>query len=302
MAGRILIAIVVLVAVAAAAGWLLSAPRSLSADDLPEHAPDPEHGEYVFRAGGCASCHATPDQDDHTRLGGGRALETPFGTFRVPNISPHPEAGLGGWSTLDFINALLRGVSPGGRHYYPAFPYTSYQRMRPEDAIDLKAYLDTLEPVDSADTGHDLAFPYSIRRGVGLWKRLYLDGAAFAADPDHDETEARGAYLVRALAHCGECHTPRDAFGGPDESRRHAGGPAPEGDGRIPNITPHDDGIADWSEGDIAYALESGFTPEFDSLGGHMARVVRFTTSHLDDDDRAAIAAYLETVEPAPDE
>jgi mono/diheme cytochrome c family protein len=289
------------VAALATAGvlWLLTGVQTLVADDLPPHQPDAERGSYIFFASGCGGCHATPEQNDPLRLGGGRELETDFGTFRVPNISPHPQAGIGGWSALEFANAMLRGVSPEGWHYYPSFPYTTYQRMASSDILDLKAFLDTVPPVATAVGGHEVPFPFNIRRGIGLWKRLYLDGAAFAVDPAHNETEARGAYLVQAMAHCGECHTPRDWLGGLNTGRWLAGAPNPAGEGRIPNITPHADGIANWSERDIAFALETGFTPDFDTLGSSMARVVR-NTSQLTDEDRAAIAAYLKTVPPLP--
>jgi mono/diheme cytochrome c family protein len=298
---RLLFIALGIVAVAAAGLlWLLSGPQPFLADDLPAHEPDAERGRYIFFASGCAGCHATPEQDDPLVLGGGRELPSDFGTFRVPNISPHPQAGIGGWSRLDFANAMVRGVSPQGRHYYPSFPYTTYQRMAFEDVFDLKAFLDTVPPVETARVGHDLSFPFNVRRGVGLWKRLYLDGAPFEADPGLTEAEARGAYLVQAMAHCGECHTPRDWAGGLDTARWLAGAPNPAGEGRIPNITPHADGIADWSERDITYALETGFTPDFDTLGSSMARVVR-NTSQLTDEDRAAIAAYLKTVSPLPD-
>ncbi len=294
--------VVLLVAVLAGAGafWFLTAPAATAIAVPDDHAPDPERGEYIFFATGCAGCHAEPDQDDPLRLSGGLELDTPFGVFRAPNISSHPEDGIGNWSTEDFVNAMVRGVSPEGRHYYPAFPYTTYQRMERADVLDLKAFLDTVPAISGGPEEHDLAFPFNVRRGIGLWKMLYLDDASFAPDPELDETEARGAYLVETMAHCGECHTPRDALGGPDQSRRFAGGPNPAGDGGIPNITPHEDGIGAWSRSDVAYALETGFDPDFDSFGGSMARVVR-NMARLTEEDREAIAAYLETVEPLPD-
>ncbi len=301
MSGRLLvIAFVGLATAGAVAFWLVSAPQPLTADALPSHEPDAERGRYVFFATGCAGCHATPDQDDPLHLGGGRELDTPFGVFRVPNVSSDPEAGIGEWSDVEFVNAMMRGVSPRGRHYYPAFPYTTYQRMAPEDVLDLKAFLDTVPAVDTGIGGHDLAFPFNVRRGVGVWKLLNLDGQPFEADPELDETAQRGAYLVEAMSHCGECHTPRDMLGGLDHDRWLAGAANPAGEGRIPNITPHADGIVDWSERDIVYALETGFTPEFDTLGSSMARVVS-NTSELTDEDRQAIAAYLKAVSPLSD-
>lgn len=280
--------------------WLLTMPRPLDAAAIANAPGDPEAGRLVYFAGGCASCHKTPNQDDPLHLGGGFALKTPFGTFIAPNLSPHADAGVGAWSLADFANAMQRGIAPNGRHYYPAFPYTSYQRMTTTDIADLWAFILTLEPVDGVANDHDLGFPFNVRRGLGLWKRLYLNGQPFTPDPAATEVVNRGAYLVNGPGHCGECHTPRDAFGGPDPSRHLAGGPNPEGEGKIPNITPHGDGIGSWSESEIAYSLESGFTPEFDSFGGTMAAVVR-NIAQLPASDREAIAAYLKTVPPLPD-
>lgn len=297
---RWIVALIVLAVAGLSVFWVLTMPRSLDASALEGLTGDPEAGRTVYFAGGCASCHATPDQDDKLRLGGGLALETPFGTFNVPNISPHPDDGIGGWSLADFANAMQRGVAPDGRHYYPSFPYTSYQRMTLDDVADLKAFMDTLEPVEGRAPGHELALPYNIRRGLGLWKLLYLDGETFTPPEGADDQIARGAYLVNGPGHCGECHTPRNAIGGPDTAQFLAGGPNPDGDGRIPNITPHADGLGSWSASDITYSLETGFTPEFDSFGGSMAAVQR-NMQELPADDRDAIAAYLKSIPPLPD-
>ncbi len=295
-------ALVAIVAVAIAAAWWLTRPQSLAAADLPDHDPDPEAGEKVFWAGGCASCHATPVDgkrakgDEKLLLGGGLELDTPYGVFRVPNISSHPDDGIGAWSPVDLVNAMQRGVSPDGRHYYPSFPYTSYARMPVEDVLDLKAFLDTLPPVAGRAADHSLGIPWSIRRGIGVWKRRYLDTGptTHAASPTPVE---RGRLLVEGAGHCGECHTPRDRFGGLRRDRWLAGAPDPEGEGRVPNITPGSENIATWSAADIAYYLESGFTPEFDTVGGSMV-AVQENLSMLSDEDRAAIAAYLKALPP----
>ncbi len=292
MIKRIILSLIALALIGAGAFWLLTAPGTLSLADLPDHEPDVEHGQYMFYAGGCASCHATPGSEDKLALGGGLKLASPFGDFYVPNISPDPEDGIGGWSTLDLVNAMVKGVSPDGSHYYPAFPYTSYQRMKLEDVIDLKAFMDTLEPVKSDVPPHDLPFPFNIRRSLGGWKLLNLDGKRFEPDPSLSDQINRGAYLVTGPGHCGECHTPRDALGGLERSKWLTGAPSPEGDGKVPGITAAD---LDWSADDIAYALETGFTPDYDSLGSSMAAVVR-NTSHLTSEDRAAISAYLKSV------
>jgi len=295
---RFAAALVVLAIAAAAVFFWLTAPSRMPANLLVDiEKGDSVAGERVFYAGGCTSCHAAPGAkgEDRLQLGGGLALTTPFGKFVAPNISSDKKTGVGSWSGADFANAMLAGVSPDGRHYYPAFPYASYVRMETGDVADLWAFLKTLPPVSKPNAPHELSFPFNIRRGLGLWKMLFLNGDPVVAIDESDPKLARGRYLVEGPGHCGECHTPRNLIGGIDPGRWLAGGPAPEGKGRIPNITPDATGIGDWSEADIAYALESGFTPEFDSLGGAMAEVQK-NTAKLPAADREAIAAYLKAV------
>ena len=286
-ATAVLVAVPVLLA---AAFWLLTRPAGLRQADLPTWSPDLANGERLFHAGGCASCH-------EENLAGGLEMKTAFGTFRVPNISPDPATGIGAWSYLEFANAMKRGIAPDGRHYYPAFPYASYARMQLEDLVDLKSWLDTFEPIANEVAVHDLKFPWSFRRGIGLWKLRYLDDGPVVAFEAPTDTLERGRYLVEAVGHCGECHTPRDRFGGPLIERWLGGAPALEDEGKVPNITPHDDGLAEWSEKDIAYYLKSGFTPDFDTVGGGMVEVQE-NLARLPDADRAAIAAYLKSVPP----
>ena len=297
---RILLVIMAIAAVGGLGAYLILQPRPLGEADIPAHQADLANGERMFNASGCSGCHAAPgaEGDATLVLAGGQALRTPFGTFYVPNISPSAK-GIRGWSDLDFVNAVKLGISPGKRHYFPAFPYTSYQRMRIADILDLKAYIDTLPPVDSVAPPHDLPIQYSSRLLLGGWKLLYLDGKTFEPDPAAGDPVNLGAYLVEGAGHCGECHTPRDALGGLKRDRWLAGAPNPEGKGFIPNITQDESGIGSWSETDIAYALESGFTPEFDSLGGSMAEIVRHTAK-LPSADREAIAGYLKSIPPLP--
>ncbi len=293
-------AILAVVALLIAAAWWLTSPSPLVHDELPDHAPSASAGERIFWAGGCASCHATPVDgkrakgEDKLRLGGGMDLPSPYGTFRVPNISPH-EDGIGGWSMLDFVNAMQRGVAPDGRHYYPSFPYASYAKASTEDVMDLKAYLDTLPAVAGRAPGHELGFPWSVRRGIGIWKRLYVDERPVVVVDADDPVVVRGRELVEGLGHCGECHTERDRLGGLVESRWLAGAPDPEGEGRVPNITPAGKNVAAWSAADLTYYFEAGFTPDFDTVGGSMV-AVQENLAKLTADDRAAIAAYLKSV------
>ena len=294
--------ILLLVAFAGAgAFWLLTQPRPVlapAAFAALDAQGDAARGRVVFYAGGCAACHKTPGQDDPQRLGGGLVLPSPFGNFHVPNISPHREDGIGSWSAGDLANAMQAGVSPRGEHYYPAFPFTTYAHAKLADIADLMAFLRTLAPVAGRTPPHDLPFPFDIRRGLGLWKLLFLDAAPIAPDPARDEAWDRGHYLVAALGHCAECHSPRNLAGGIVEAQRFAGGPNPEGKGWVPNITQAGSGLAAWSRKDIEQVLESGFTPEYDSVGGSMAAVVR-NTAQLSSADRAAMAAFIKSLPPA---
>ena len=288
---------VALLAALAAAGvyWWLSAPVVAAAGTAPARVPDLANGQVMFNAGGCASCHAVPDQPDRLRLGGGVAIKSPFGTFYAPDISSDPTDGIGKWSEAEFVNAVMHGVSPDGQHYFPAFPYTSYQHARREDVLDLFAYLKTLPAVAGKVRDHDVHFPFNIRRNVGIWKFLFLDGKPFVADSAKSPQWNRGAYLVNSFGHCAECHSPRNALGGIMAGQRFAGGPNPEGEGWVPNITQK--GLREWSAKDIAYFLKTGELPDGDSVGGAMTRVIK-NTSQLPDDDLAAMADYLKSLPP----
>ena len=304
---RALLALLALALAGAIVFYLLTMPATVPASALPAHTPNVANGEYMFTAGGCAECHAAPVKacdDFKTKekelLSGGRCLKTPFGVFHVPNISPDKESGIGNWTTLDFVSAMKRGVAPDGAHLYPAFPYASYQRMSYADLIDLKAYLDTLPAVKSEVPAHELTFPFNIRRGLGLWQMLYIDGKSFVPDPKLSPELNRGAYLVRGAGHCAECHSSRNLLGGIIKSKEFAGAKNPEGKGTVPNITPSDDGIGEWSEDDIAYLLETGNTPDFDVIGENMAQVQE-NMAKLTAEDRKAIAAFIKSLPGRPD-
>ncbi len=284
--------------------WILTLPAVVPAAALPPYTPNLDNGRTMFNIGGCASCHAVPNKDpdkvDRTRLGGGLALNSPFGTFYVPNISPDPKDGIGKWSEANFVTALWKGTSEHGTNLYPAFPYTSFQHMQLNDVRDLFAYLKTLPPVSGKVRRHDLNFPFNERRLLDGWKLLFLHGRPFVPDPSHSAQWNRGAYLVNGPGHCAECHSPRNFLGGIIESERFAGGPAPDGSGWVPNITPvglqHGDEV--WSEKDMASFLGDGMMPSGDFAGSTMAEVIR-NTSLLGGDDRAAIADYIFTLPPA---
>src|SRR5712672_2023915 len=294
MLRRILLAVVVAAAVGFATFWWLAAPAAVPSN-LPAYTPNLANGRTTFNAAGCSSCHAAPDQPDRLRLGGRLAIQKTIGTFYAPNISPDPADGIGRWTEAEFVGAVTKGVSPAGFHYFPAFPYTSYAHARIEDVRDLFAYLKTLAAVSGKVRDHDVPFPFNIRRNIGIWKLLFMDGKPFMPDAARPPQWNRGAYLVNGLGHCAECHSPRNFLGGIIAAQRLAGGPNPEGEGWVPNITQK--GLAEWSENDIAYFLETGQTPDGDTAGGAMVRVIK-NTSQLPPEDRAAIAEYIKSLPP----
>jgi mono/diheme cytochrome c family protein len=295
MLRRIFLGSVVVGSLAFGVFWWLTIPAVVSSDLLPAYTPNLANGLTTFNAGGCSSCHAVPGQPDRLKLGGGLAIPSPFGTFYAPNISPDPVDGIGRWTEADFVTALVKGTSPSGTHYFPAFPYTSYQHAKVDDIRDLFAYLKTLAAVPGKVRDHDVPFPFNIRRNIGIWKWLFMDGKPFKPDTARSGGWNRGAYLVGSLGHCAECHSPRNFLGGIITAQRFAGGPNPEGEGWVPNITQR--GLGEWSVNDFAYFLETGELPDGDSAGGAMARVIR-NTSQLPAEDRAAMAEYLKSLSP----
>jgi mono/diheme cytochrome c family protein len=300
------LALPIVVVACLVAFWIVTMPATVPASALPAYTPNVANGKIMFAAGGCASCHAIPNKDadkvDPTRLGGGLALKSPFGTFYVPNISPDPKDGIGRWSEANFVTALWDGTTPGGHHLFPAFPYPSYRHMKLDDVRDLFAYIKTLPPVSGKAPRHDLAFPFGIRRLVGIWKLLFLRGGQFVPDPAKSAEYNRGDYLVNGPAHCAECHSPRNVLGGIIESQRFAGGPTPDGKDWVPNITPAglregDNAKDPWAQKDIASFLEDGATPSGDYAGGAMTDVIR-NTALLSAQDRDAIALYIASLPP----
>jgi mono/diheme cytochrome c family protein len=295
MARRIFIAVVLAGVVALGVFWWLTTPAVVASNSLPAYTPDTANGLIMFNAGGCSSCHAVPGQPDRLKLGGGLAMPSPFGTFHVPNISPDSADGIGRWTEAEFVGAVVNGTAPSGVHYFPAFPYASYRHARVEDVRDLFAYLKTLAPVSGKVRDHDVPFPFNVRRNLGIWKLMFMGGKPFTPDPARSAQWNRGAYLVNSLGHCAECHSPRNFLGGIVAAQRFAGGPNPEGEGWVPNITQK--GLGEWSAKDVAYFLQTGEFPDGDTAGGSMARVIR-NTSQLPAEDRAAMAEYIKSLPP----
>jgi mono/diheme cytochrome c family protein len=255
-----------------------------------------KQGEYLYRAAGCGGCHIAQNGADGV---GGLALRTPFGVFQTPNITSDPETGIGRWREQDFVRALRQGVSPAGDHYYPAFPYTSYARMTDADIGALWAYVRSFKPVRRANDAHALPWYLRSRAALAGWKWLHFNAGIFAPNPTKPLPWNRGAYLVQAVVHCGECHTPRNVLGGLKDSRDLAGTrDGPDG-ATAPNITPdRKTGIGDWREGDLAEYLKTGMTPDGDFAGEAMSEVIERSTSVLTEADRRAIAAYLLSLPP----
>ncbi|HEX6320085.1 MAG TPA: cytochrome c [Burkholderiales bacterium] len=258
---------------------------------------DAKRGEYVSKAAGCLGCH-TEDMPDAQPYAGGRELNTPFGTFFGPNITPHPQAGIGRWSEQDFVRAMRMGARPDGAHYYPAFPYPSFTRATDQDLRDLWAYLRSVPQSDRRSREHDLGFPFRWRWLVWGWKLLFFSPGAFTPNPAQSETVNRGAYLANALGHCGECHTPRNFLGGPKKDRHLAG--AKVGEATATNLTPTR--LKKVSDDYLREVLQTGLTPDGDILSEAMSEVVRNTTSQLTRQDLDALIAYLRSLPPLPDE
>ncbi len=259
---------------------------------------DAKRGEYVAIAGGCIACH-TADGKEAVRFAGGHALKTPFGTFYGPNITPHPEAGIGKWSEADFVRAMREGVRPDGAHYFPAFPYTSYTKIVDKDLSDLWAYLRSLPPDARQNQAHELQFPFGFRFLLSGWKMLFFTPGPMVASTQPGTPAARGEYLVKALSHCGECHTPRNMLGGAKADRFLAGGKGPDGKG-VPNLTPTK--LKKWGDEELKYFLTTGLTSDGDVTAKAMGDVVTNTTSRITADDLAAMIAYLRTLPALPDE
>jgi mono/diheme cytochrome c family protein len=257
-----------------------------------------ERGRYLVAAGGCISCH-TADRPDATPLAGGRRLETPFGVFYGPNLTPDPETGTGGWSDRDFSQALRHGRAPDGSPYYPVFPYPAYAGISDGDVAAIAAYLGSLPPVHNPVPPHELPWYLRSRWLMLGWNLFFFDPQPFEPDQARDAEWNRGAYLVRHLGHCGECHTPRNFLGARNDSRELAGNAdGPEGE-KIPGIRQdRENGIGRWTIDDILLFLYMGMLPDGDFAGSSMSEVIDDNTSQLTAADRRAIALYLQSLAP----
>lgn len=257
-----------------------------------------KRGAAVFRASGGCGCHTRPELDG-ALLAGARPISTPFGVIYGSNITPDPQTGIGAFSDEDFIRAMRKGVSPKGGHYFPVFPYTSFAGMSRRDLLDLKAYLFSLPPIVQQNLPPEFAWPFGWRFNLIFWKWLFFRPAEFTPDKNKSTAWNRGAYLVRAVAHCSECHTPRDIFGSLRADLYLAGSiEGPEGE-LAPNITPdRETGIGDWATADIVWYLQTGFNPDGDDSQGLMAELIEDGYSKMPVGDLEAVATYLQSITP----
>lgn len=280
-----------LVSTAIAPAHAQTAPPSRDAPD----AEAIQRGAYLAVGANCATCHTAPGGRP---FAGGPALATEFGVFYPPNITQDPTHGIGHWSFDNFKRALRRGVSPTNTHYYPVFPYASYTGMSDGDLAALWAYLRTVPAVDQANRPHEVGFPFNWRILLAPWKIMFLNRGPIEPDPGKSPEWNRGRYLVEAVTHCAECHTPRNVFAAVERSRYMAGVPAEQGGierWNVPNITPDPQtGIGQWSVEDIA-ALLAGRGMRGMHVGGPMRQVVQ-NTAQLTEVDRLAIAGYLKSL------
>jgi mono/diheme cytochrome c family protein len=310
--GRVAGALGLMALAGAAAVTFLAWPRPIMAELPPVASASAaglaERGAYIARAAGCVGCHTmeapaptaatAPAPESPVAFAGGREFKTPFGVFYSPNITSSTSAGIGGWSDAQFRTAMRHGVDDAGQPLYPVFPYGSYTLMSDEDVQALRAFLSTVPASERPNTEHRAMFPLSWRPLLNGWRLLFLKEGPFQPDPAHDAVWNRGAYLVEGLAHCAECHTPRNVFGALDRAHWLAGNRnGPEGE-KVPNLTPDATGLANWSTSDIVTLLKTGTKPDYDNVQGSMAEAIRHGLSYLTDDDLNAIAAYLKALPP----
>lgn len=293
------IAAAVLLVGAAVLVWLLlpsHSPVTIPEGVASTNAGMAERGAYLVRAAGCITCH-TNAKGGGQAFAGGVPLKTPFGTFYSPNITPDKDTGIGAWSDEDFVRALTMGEGVHGEQLYPVLPYTSYNAMRVEDVLAIKAYLASLPPIAAPQTPNEISFPFTWRALLKGWKFLFFEGAApLADDSSKDPSWNRGRYLV-AVGHCAECHTPRNNFGAREKSAELEGNPQGPENWKVPALKgAKATDFAQWSVEEIAEYLKSGAKPDFDSAQGPMAEVIKDGTQHLTDEDRQAIAHYLKSL------
>ncbi len=274
----------------ATAGWAIQGP-DFAGRNLSGLEGDVDRGAYVARLSGCIACH-TDVKSGRGVLAGGTEIETDFGSFFPPNITPHPEDGIGDWSLDDFSRALTLGLDPDGKHYFPSFPYPFYTRLGDQQIVDLWAAVQSVPAVDGGPPPHGLRFPFGFHEGVGVWQRMFFEAGELDPVPAKSDSWNRGRVLAQGPAHCGACHTPRNLLGARIESQRYEGGEGPGGE-KIPAITATVLEERGWTKEDLIYALRTGVMPDGDNFGGSMAEVVVDGTRYWTDADLSALAEYI---------
>jgi len=253
-------------------------------------------GRYLVRAAGCVGCH-TDVKGKGPEFGGNRPMKTPFGTYYSPNITPDRETGIGNRSDADFVRSMREGVNPNGEHYYPVFPFPTYTKMRDEDMLAIKAYLFSLKPIVRSVQEHQVGPPFGWRFLLGAWKVLNFEPGVMKDDPGKSAQMNRGAYLVEAVAHCGECHTPRSETGAIVKSMHMAGTNEGPNDELIPNITPDDEtGVGKWTLDELVDVMKHGRKPDWDDVQGGMEEAVEYGLKYMTDEDLMAMAVYLKSI------
>jgi mono/diheme cytochrome c family protein len=251
-----------------------------------------QRGAYLARAADCLVCHTAPGGKD---FAGGLAIRLPFGTLYSTNITADKDTGIGNYSDQDFLNAVRRGLRPDGSHLYPAMPFPSYTRMTDADALAIKAYLFSLAPVNAANRPNTLTFPFNQRWAMGVWSTFFNDDVRFAPNTAQSPAWNRGAYLAEALAHCGECHTPRNLAFALDNRRKFAG--ALTAGWRAFNITSDKgSGVGDWSDADLVAYLSTGHAHGHGTAAGPMGEAVDQSFAAMAPEDIRALVIYLRSI------
>jgi mono/diheme cytochrome c family protein len=248
-----------------------------------------ERGRYLTIVGDCAACHTLPGSGHD--LAGGRAIETPFGELLAPNITPDPLTGIGAWTDEEFINAMTKGTGRNGTRLYPAMPYTYYTRITRDDALAIRAYLNSVPAVQNAVEANQLPFPFDIRASMIGWNMLYFTPGEFHPVANKSAEWNRGAYLAEGLGHCGLCHSPKNFLGG-DRNSHGLQGYALQGWFAADITNGSRRGLGLWSVDDIATYLKTGHS-QTSIATGLMAETISQSTSHMNDADLRAIAVYL---------
>ncbi|NRG18792.1 cytochrome c [Rhizobiales bacterium] len=257
-----------------------------------ERSGNPQKGAYLARMAGCIGCH-TDSENSGAPLAGGVALKTDFGTFHSPNLTTDKEHGIGAWTVNDFAKAVRQGISPEGKPYYPAFPYAFYSRLTDQDIADLWAAFQTVPPVAVPSKPQDLVPPFNFRPALKLWRGMFFRPEPYKPDRAKSDLWNRGKYIVEGPAHCGACHTPRNAMGARQVEQRLHGADGLPGGGKSPPITKAHLRQNGWTVETLKYALKTGILPNGDVFGGSMGEVVRDGTAFLSEQDLRAISIYL---------